>query len=48
MKGHVYPRGKTYTYVFDLPVDPLTGERSQNQKVVSKPKKKHGVHAEKQ
>lgn len=32
MKGHVYARGKTYTYVFDLPSDPLTGERSQRTK----------------
>lgn len=29
MKGHVYRRGKTYTYVFDGPPDPLTGERNQ-------------------
>ncbi|MEK3792024.1 tyrosine-type recombinase/integrase [Paenibacillus sp. FSL R7-0204] len=32
MKGHVYLRGKTYTYVFDLPPDPLTGERNQKTK----------------
>ncbi len=32
MKGHVYLRGKTYTYVFDLPADPLSGERSQKSK----------------
>jgi integrase len=32
MKGHVYLRGRTYTYVFDLPADPLTGERSQKSK----------------
>jgi integrase len=29
MKGHVYRRGKTFTYVFDGPPDPLTGERQQ-------------------
>ncbi|GAA4207486.1 site-specific integrase [Actinocatenispora rupis] len=29
MKGHVHKRGKTYTYVFDGPPDPLTGERKQ-------------------
>jgi hypothetical protein len=29
MKGHVYKRGQTYTYVFDGPPDPLTGERKQ-------------------
>lgn len=29
MKGHVYKRGQTYTYVFDGPPDPLTGERNQ-------------------
>ncbi|WP_433921563.1 Arm DNA-binding domain-containing protein [Paenibacillus taichungensis] len=32
MKGRVYPRGKTYTYVFDLPPDALTGERNQKNK----------------
>lgn len=32
MDGHVYPRGKTFTYVFDLPPDPLTGERNQKTK----------------
>lgn len=32
MKGHVYLRGKTYTYVIDLPNDPLTGERKQKSK----------------
>lgn len=32
MKGHVYQRGKTYTYVIDLPNDPLTGERKQKSK----------------
>lgn len=36
MKGHVYLRGKTYTYVFDLPPDPLTGERNQKTKGDSK------------
>ncbi len=29
MKGHVYKRGNTFTYVFDGPPDPLTGERKQ-------------------
>ncbi|NJJ41564.1 site-specific integrase [Paenibacillus apii] len=29
MKGHVYQRGKTYSYAFDLPSDPLTGKRNQ-------------------
>jgi hypothetical protein len=29
MKGHVYKRGKTYTYVIDGPADPLTGKRKQ-------------------
>lgn len=29
MKGHVYKRGKTFTYMFDGPPDPLTGERKQ-------------------
>ena len=29
MKGHVYRRGKTFTYVFDGPPDPLTDERRQ-------------------
>ncbi|WP_244169691.1 Arm DNA-binding domain-containing protein [Paenibacillus helianthi] len=32
MKGHVYPRGKSYTYVFDLPPDALTGEQKQKTK----------------
>lgn len=31
-KGHVYPRGKTYTYVIDLPPDPRTGKRRQKSK----------------
>ncbi|MFC0526268.1 tyrosine-type recombinase/integrase [Phytohabitans kaempferiae] len=29
MKGHVYRRGKTFTYVFDGPPDPLSGKRAQ-------------------
>jgi integrase len=29
MKGHVYRRGDTFTYVFDGPPDPLSGERKQ-------------------
>ncbi len=32
MRGHVYQRGKTYTYVIDLPPNPLTGERRQKSK----------------
>ncbi|AWP28805.1 Arm DNA-binding domain-containing protein [Paenibacillus sp. Cedars] len=32
MKGHVYPRGKTYTYVIDLPLDPMTGGQRQKSK----------------
>lgn len=31
MKG-IYPRGSTFTYVIDLPPDPLTGERRQKSK----------------
>lgn len=29
MKGHVYQRGNTWTYIFDGPPDPLTQERRQ-------------------
>jgi integrase len=29
MKGHVYRRGNSWTYVFDGPTNPLTGERTQ-------------------
>ncbi|HEX6444684.1 MAG TPA: tyrosine-type recombinase/integrase [Streptosporangiales bacterium] len=29
MKGHVYKRGQTWTYMFDGPPDPLTGKRKQ-------------------
>jgi len=32
MKGHVYQRGKTWTYVIDLPPDPVTGKRRQKPK----------------
>ncbi|NWL89616.1 site-specific integrase [Paenibacillus sp. 79R4] len=32
MKGHVYQRGKTYTYVIDLPSDSLTSGRRQKSK----------------
>lgn len=32
MKGHVYQRGKTFTYVIDLPSDPTTNERRQKSK----------------
>ena len=27
MKGHVYQRGRTFTYVFDAPADDLGGRR---------------------
>ena len=29
MKGHVYKRGKTWAYWFDIDPDPLTGKRQQ-------------------
>ena len=29
MKGHVYKRGKTWSYLFDIEPDPLTGRRRQ-------------------
>jgi hypothetical protein len=29
MKGHVYKQGKTFTYMYDEPPDPLTGEGKQ-------------------
>ncbi len=29
MKGHVYRRGKTWSYLFDIDPDPLTGKRRQ-------------------
>ena len=29
MKGHVYKRGKTWSYLFDIEPDPLTGKRRQ-------------------
>lgn len=32
MKGHVYRRGKTFTYVIDLPSDSILGERRQKSK----------------
>jgi integrase len=32
MRGHVYQRGKSWTYVVDLPPDPSTGERRQKSK----------------
>jgi len=32
MRGHVYQRGKTWTYVIDLPRDPITGKRRQKSK----------------
>jgi hypothetical protein len=27
MKGHVFRRGRTWSYKFDGPADPVTGER---------------------
>src|SRR3954470_13255412 len=32
MKGHVFKRGKTWTYIFDIEPDPLTGDRRQRSK----------------
>lgn len=32
MKGHIYKRGKTYTYIIDLGKDPLTNKRRQKTK----------------
>ncbi len=32
MKGHVYRRGKTWSYRFDIDPDPLTGRRQQPSK----------------
>ncbi|WP_440960589.1 tyrosine-type recombinase/integrase [Paenibacillus nitricinens] len=32
MKGKVFKRGKTWTYVVDLPPDPATGQRNQKKK----------------
>ncbi|MDT8980027.1 tyrosine-type recombinase/integrase [Paenibacillus sp. chi10] len=32
MEGHVYKRGSTWTYVVNLPPDPLTGKRKQKSK----------------
>ncbi len=32
MRGHVYQRGKSWTYVINLDSDPLTGERKQKSK----------------
>ena len=29
MKGHVYKRGKNWSYLFDIEPDPLTGKRRQ-------------------
>ena len=29
MKGHVYKRGKAWSYLFDIEPDPLTGKRQQ-------------------
>lgn len=30
MKGHVYKRGKAWSYLFDIEPDPLTGKRRQS------------------
>ena len=30
MKGHVYRRGKNWSYLFDIDPDPLTGKRRQS------------------
>lgn len=32
MKGHVFKRGKTWTYIFDIEPNPLTGDRRQRTK----------------
>lgn len=39
MKGHIYKRGKTYTYVIDLGRDPITNKRRQKSKGGFKTKK---------
>ncbi len=39
MKGHIYKRGKTYTYVIDLGKDPFTSKRQQKTKGGFKTKK---------
>jgi len=39
MKGHIYKRGKTYTYVIDLGKDPITNKRQQKTKGGFKTKK---------
>lgn len=39
MKGHIYKRGKTYTYIIDLGKNPLTGKRNQKTKGGFKTKK---------
>jgi len=39
MKGHIYKRGATYTYVIDLGKDPITNKRHQNSKGGFKTKK---------
>ncbi|WP_420901858.1 Arm DNA-binding domain-containing protein [Paenibacillus alvei] len=40
MEGHVYQRGNTWTYVIELPPDPLTGKRKQKSKGDLKQRKK--------
>jgi Arm DNA-binding domain len=32
MKGHVYKRGETWTFVVDVGRDPVTGKRKQKSK----------------
>ncbi|WP_260507900.1 Arm DNA-binding domain-containing protein [Cytobacillus firmus] len=39
MKGHVYKRGDSWTYVVDIGRDPTTGKRIQKSKVGLKRKK---------
>lgn len=40
MKGKVFKRGKTWTYVVDLPLDQGTGKRIQKRKEAFLHKKK--------
>ena len=44
MKGKVFKRGKTWTYVVDLPPDPATGQRNQKKKGGFPSQKKQIVH----
>ncbi|QGQ95810.1 site-specific integrase [Paenibacillus psychroresistens] len=32
MRGHVFQRGKTWSYIIDIPYEPLTGKRRQKKK----------------